>query len=224
MDKYVLTKEDAVNLSRQLWQELALTGKDKADSPILAKLSTVLGHKVLDNCPLCEYADRKENGCAKCPLVEAFGESNSYRLRCNSLGFDDWQEARLCGNRYSMIRYAGVFHDVLVAVAGLLGIEYKEVDLDKYLYVDKEDEWEDVTDDIEIVDGRDDDYFTDAAAYEIAGIPAQLVLTDPKTDQIVAAIEYRAVKTYCAYEYKIEVDTVTDEFTIYRRKKHDNKM
>lgn len=98
-----LTKKKAWQLTVELWDWLAETGKQKEEWPMWA----ALGEYAAD-CPLCEYTYRGgRHGCDFCIL----GDPIEQKGVCLGAGFSDWQGAADYGNVEEMKRAAKIFAD-----------------------------------------------------------------------------------------------------------------
>ena len=87
-----LTKKKAIEITIELWEWLAETGKDKEDWEGWKNLASMVY-----NCPLCEYAtvtgrvffwDRARRHY--CPLPE---NNNGRAYQCFKLGYSKWEKA-----------------------------------------------------------------------------------------------------------------------------------
>ena len=82
-----LTRKKAIDLSIELWEWLAETGKRKWDWPEWEKYG-----EMASSCFLCEYDLRRDKGftlaCEYCPLQQRTGHPN-----CNGTKYWDWDSS-----------------------------------------------------------------------------------------------------------------------------------
>ncbi len=94
MNRTKITREEAITISIELWEELAETGGDadaKAKWPGWEKY----GEMQLD-CALCEYDRARDNDCTACPYAKQYG-------RCGHGHLGKWVKA---GTRRTRQKYA----------------------------------------------------------------------------------------------------------------------
>ena len=97
-----LTRKKAIEISKELWAWLAETGKLKHKWPKWEEYGDMA-----EDCPLCEYQDRKRHhaeDCPDCPLMQTMG------CYCWSTYFGLWEHS---DNHVERKKYAKLFLEQL---------------------------------------------------------------------------------------------------------------
>ena len=99
-----LTKKRAIELSIELWEWLAETGKEKEDWPEW-KQNGGKHPDVMSLCFLCEFDESKRGICDDCPYFKRYGECSNA-----DTPFAQWAEAE---TKTTSKKYAKLFLEQL---------------------------------------------------------------------------------------------------------------
>ncbi len=90
-----LTKKKAIEITKEMWTELAETGSDSKGAWLEAR-----GYVFASDCAFCEYSRRQEDvDCESCPYDLMFGECSE-----GFAPYDKWRGAKTKSDRKEYAR------------------------------------------------------------------------------------------------------------------------